>query len=405
MSGILSGITVVDLTQNIAGPFCTQILGDFGATVIKIEKPESGDDTRQWGGEGIRVGESAAFMAMNRNKKSIAVDLRSPKGVEMVYELVKKADIFVHSMKPSTANKNGFSFEKIIELNPKIIYGAISAFGEVGPMQMLPGYDPLIQAYSGIMSVTGNAGENPVRVGVSINDMGSGMWLAMGILAALHKRTITGKGSKVSNSLLETGVAWGSLQLSTYMESGKVPQKMGSAMPIISPYEAFQTNDGWVMIAAGNNRLFENLCNSLQLEELATDERFITNTERVKNRYVLHDLIENETLKYAVPDLVPILRQFNIPCSPINSLDQLLTDEQVNALELIKEIEHSRIDDFKVVDIPISIDGERSTLQSIPPLLGEHSEEILNELGYSREEIEQLTSEKVIGVLEKVGRQ
>lgn len=404
MSGILSGITVIDLTQNIAGPYCTQLLGDFGATVIKIEKPVSGDDTRQWGGEGIRPGESGAFMAMNRNKKSIAIDLRNPKGIEMVYKLVKKADIFVHSMKPTTANKNGFSYEKISELNPSIIYGAISAFGEVGPMQALPGYDPLIQAYSGIMSVTGNAGENPVRVGVSINDMGSGMWLAMGILAALHKRNTTGKGSKVSNSLLETGVVWGSLQLSTYMESGKVPQKMGSAMPIIAPYEAFKTNDGWVMIAAGNNRLFENLCKALDFEEVSMDPRFITNIDRVKNRFELHDIIENKTLNYSVAALIPILRQGNIPCSPINSLDQILTDEQVGALGLIKDVEHSRVEDFKIVDMPISVDGERSVLQSIPPRLGENSEEILSLLGYSAEEIKKLVAEKIIDVLEKVGR-
>ncbi|HWL13077.1 MAG TPA: CaiB/BaiF CoA-transferase family protein [Ureibacillus sp.] len=403
MTGILSGLTVLDLTQNIAGPVSTQLLGDLGATVIKVEKPKDGDDTRHWGNVDT-TGESAAFMAVNRNKKSICVDLRNPKGIELIYELAKKVDIFVHSMKPTTAEAKGLNYEKIKEINPSIIYGSISAFGEVGPMQTLPGYDPLIQAYSGIMSVTGNAGEDPVRVGVSINDMGSGMWLTMGILAALYKRNTTGEGSKVSNSLLETGVMWGSLQLSTYMETGKVPQKLGTAMPLISPYEAFKSNDGWVMIAAGNNRLFANLCKVLKIEQIAEDARFVTNADRLNNRYELHDLLELETQKYSADTLVGLLRKGGVPCSPINTLDKLLTDEQVNALGLIKSVEHSRVKDFKIVDLPISIDNERSTVQQLPPLLGEHSEEVLKEIGLTDEQIEALLADEVIGMVDKVGR-
>ncbi len=404
MSAILSGITVLDLTQNIAGPFCTQILGDLGATVIKVEKPVDGDDTRHWGGEGARPGESAAFMAVNRNKKSVSIDLGNPKGIKLVYDLAKKVDILVHSMKPTTAEKKGLDYEKIAELNPSIIYSSISAFGEIGPMKTLPGYDPLIQAYTGIMSVTGNPGDDPARVGVSINDMGSGMWLTMGILAALHKRNTTGEGSKVSNSLLETGVTWGSLQLSTYMETGKVPQKLGTAMPLIAPYEAFKAENGWVMMAAGNNRLFEKLCHVLGIKEIPIDPRFSTNGERVKNRYELHDLLEKETQKYTVDVLIHMLRQGGVPCSPINSLDKVVTDEQVNALGLIKSVEHSRVNDFKIVDLPIAINNERSVLQNIPPLLGEHSEEILKQVGYTDEEINQLLEDKVIDIVDKVRR-
>lgn len=403
MTGILSGLKVLDLTQNIAGPVSTQLLGDLGATVIKVEKPGDGDDTRYWGNVNT-TGESAAFMAVNRNKKSICIDLRQPQGIELVHELASKVDIFVHSMKPETAEAKGLSYEKISDINPSIIYGSISAFGEIGPMKAFPGYDPLIQAYTGIMSVTGNAGEDPVRVGVSINDMGSGMWLAMGILAALYKRNLTGEGSKVSNSLLETGVAWGSLQLSTYMETGKVPQKLGTAMPLISPYEAFKTNDGWVMIAAGNNRLFDKLCSVLKVEQLAQDNRFSTNAERLNNRYELHDLLELETQKYTADILVDMLRKGGVPCSPINTLDKLLTDEQVNVLGLIKPVEHSRVKDFKMVDLPISINNERSTLQNLPPLLGEHSEEVLKEIGYTDEQIEALLADAVIGMVDKVGR-
>ncbi len=404
MAEILSGLKVLDLTQNIAGPFSTQLLGDLGATVIKVEKPKDGDDTRYWGNVNTK-GESAAFMAVNRNKKSISIDLSKPKGIELVYELASKVDIFVHSMKPTTAEAKGLSYEKISKINPSIIYGSISAFGEIGPMKTLPGYDPLIQAYTGIMSVTGNPGEDPVRVGVSINDMGSGMWLTMGILAALYKRNITGEGSKVTNSLLETGVAWGSLQLSTYMETGKVPQKLGTAMPLISPYEAFKTKDSWVMIAAGNNRLFEKLCSVLKIENIPQDERFSTNGERLNNRYELHDLLEQETQKFSSDVLVELLRGGGVPCSPINTLDKLLDDEQVNVLGLIKQVEHSRVKDFRIVDMPLSINEERSTLQAVPPLLGEHSEEVLKEIaGYTDEQIEALLADEVVDLLDKVGR-
>ncbi|TSI09301.1 CaiB/BaiF CoA-transferase family protein [Lysinibacillus sp. BW-2-10] len=404
MTGILSGLKVLDLTQNIAGPFSTQLLGDLGATIIKVEKPKDGDDTRYWGNVDTK-GESAAFMAVNRNKKSICIDLSKSKGIELVYELASKVDIFVHSMKPTTAEAKGLSYEKISEKNPSIIYGSISAFGEIGLMKNLPGYDPLIQAYTGIMSVTGNPDEDPVRVGVSINDMGSGMWLTMGILAALYKRSITGEGSKVTNSLLETGVAWGTLQLSTYMETGKVPQKLGTAMPLISPYEAFKTNDGWVMIAAGNNRLFEKLCSVLNIGNIAQDVRFVTNGDRLNHRYELHDLLENETQKFSSDTLIELLRGGGVPCSPINTLDKLLTDEQVNVLGLIKPVEHSRVKDFKIVDMPISINEERSTIQNIPPLLGEHSEEILKDLaGYTNEQIEALLVDDVVDLLDTVGR-
>ena len=252
------------------------------------------------------------------------------------------------------------------------------------------------------MSVTGNPGDKPARVGVSINDMGSGMWLTIGILAALYKRSITGEGSKVSNSLLETGVAWGSLQLATYMETGKVPQKLGTAMPLIAPYEAFKAKDDWIMIAAGNNRLFEQLCQALGIEDIPLDPRFSTNQARVKNRYELHDLLEEETQKYTVDELVPILRKANVPCSPINTLDKVMTDEQVNTLGLIKEAEHERVDEFKFVDIPIAINNERSVLQNVPPMLGEHSEEVLKQMGFTDEEIDKLLAEQVIDTVNKV---
>jgi crotonobetainyl-CoA:carnitine CoA-transferase CaiB-like acyl-CoA transferase len=395
MPGILDGITVIDLTQNVAGPFCAQLLGDFGATVIKVERPGRGDDTRQWGPP-FWQGESAAFLALNRNKKSICVDLKHPEGKEIIYKLVTQADVFVHSMKPESAEKLGFGYEDLSKINPALIYGSISGFGEEGPLRQYPGYDPLIQAYSGIMSITGHPGDAPVRVGASLVDMGSGMWLLIGILVALHQRHQTGQGAKVSNSLLETGVTWSSLQLINYIASGNVPGKIGTAMPMIAPYEAFKTIDDWVMIAAGNDRLFENLCRALGLEHLAENDKFKTNAERVKNRTELHQIIEERTQTLTVNEVLETLRQNGVPCGPINTLDKVYEDEQVNALGMIKSVDSFRISDYKMVDIPVSVNKKRAEIQSLPPKLGEHTDEIMEQAGYSSEQIASLRSAGVI---------
>lgn len=397
MANILSGLTVIDITQNVAGPFCSQLLGDLGATVIKIERPGHGDDTRHWHPP-LWGGESSTFLALNRNKKSLCVDLNHPEGQNIIHELCKKADIFIHSLKPGSEESRRLGYETLSEINPSLIYAAISAFGDKGKMKNKPGYDPLIQAYSGIMSLTGNEGDDPVRVGVSIVDMATGMWSLIGILTALQQRNQTGKGCKVANSLLETGVAWVTLQLSTHMASGKLPRKMGTGMATTAPYEAFKTKGNqWAIIAAGNNRLFKNLCAALEMPELVEDPRFETNAARVENRQELHRLIEERTLGYEVDELVSLLAEYNVPSSPINTLDRVLDDEQVAVLSLIKPVEGFRVPDFRMVDLPFRINEERGNLQSLPPLLGEHTDEILSSLNYSKEEVEQLKSKNIIG--------
>lgn len=397
MANILSGLTVIDVTQNVAGPFCSQMLGDLGATVIKIERPGHGDDTRHWHPP-LWGGESSTFLALNRNKKSLCVDLNHPEGQKIVHELCETADIFIHSLKPGSEESRGLGYEQLSENNPSLIYAAISAFGDKGKMKNKPGYDPLIQAYSGIMSLTGNEGDDPARVGVSIVDMATGMWSLIGILSALHQRNETGKGCKVSNSLLETGLAWVTLQLSTYMASGNLPKKMGTGMATTAPYEAFKTKgDQWAIIAAGNNRLFKNLCAALQMSELVEDPRFESNSARVQNRKELHRIIEECTLGYEVDDLVNLMAEYNVPSCPINTLDRVLRDEQVNALEMIKPVEGFRVSDFRMVDLPFRINEERGNLQSLPPLLGEHTEEILSSLNYSKDALEQLKSKSIVG--------
>ncbi|WP_249870775.1 CaiB/BaiF CoA transferase family protein [Oceanobacillus saliphilus] len=382
MSNILSGMKIIDLTQNVAGPYCTQVLGDLDAEVIKIERPGTGDDTRNWSPPSWE-GESATFLALNRNKKSICVDLNDQEGQEIIKKLARKADVFIHSMKPGSLESRGLSYDILKAENPQLIYSAISAFGDEGALKKEPGYDPLIQAYTGIMSVTGNPGDDPARVGVSIIDMATGMWAVIGIMSAIIKRSHTGLGSKVTNSLLETGLAWMTLPMTNYMATGKVPQKHGTATPMIAPYEAFKTKDNWVIIAAGNNRMFQKLIEALNLATIQKDSRFVTNSERIKNRSELHEIIENKTKEFESDKLIVLLRECKVPCSVLNTVEKVLTDNQVSALEMIKQINDFKVPDFKIIDLPFKLDYQRGNYRLNPPELGEHTEEILNKLNLS----------------------
>lgn len=391
----LDGLTVIDLTQNVAGPYCTQLLGDFGATVIKLERPGAGDDVRrfapQWRGEAV------AYLAYNRNKKSVCVDLDHPRGRDIVRRLARTADIFVHSMKPGSIESRGLGYDDLVRENPRLIYGSISGFGEKGPMRSLPGYDPLGQAWSGIISVNGHPGSPPARVVVPIIDMGSGLWLFSGILAAVIDRAKTGVGAKVATSLLETGVTWTTLLMTAYQATGEVPGPEGSASPAAAPYEAFATSDSWVLIAAGNDRLFARLCEVLGCPDVPRDPRFRANIDRVPRRAELHEILERATRRYTSAQLMGLLREAGVPASTINSIDQVYSDEQVNTLGMLPAVARDfRIPEMKFVDIPVSINDEKSVKRSMPPLLGEHTEEVLRNAGYSPVELANLRSEKVI---------
>ena len=371
---ILAGLKVIDLTQNVAGPYCTQILGDMGAEVIKVERPGSGDDTRAWRPPAV-AGQSPTFLALNRNKASVCVDVASDAGAQVIKDLAASADILVHSMKPGSAERRGLGYEQLHEINPRLIYCAISAFGNVGPLSALPGYDPLMQAFGGIMSTTGEEGRPPVRVGPSIVDLGTGMWAVIGMLTALKRRADSGRGGVIDVSLFETTAGWMSLLAANYQASGELPTRLGSGAIGIAPYRAYATKDSDLVVAAGSDALFRKLAQVLGHPQWADDPRFASNPKRVANQNALYALIEAEMLKRSNAEWIAALEGAGIPCAPVQNVAEMIAHEQTRALGLIQDVPGSTM---KFIGLPLSIDGQRPAIRSRPPTLGEHTQQILN---------------------------
>jgi crotonobetainyl-CoA:carnitine CoA-transferase CaiB-like acyl-CoA transferase len=393
---ILSGLTVIDLTQNVAGPFCTQILGDMGATVIKVERPGRGDDTRVWRPPAVG-GQSPTFLSLNRNKSSVCVDVGSEEGRQIVRNLAASADILVHSMKPGSAERRGLGFADLHALNPRLVYCAISAFGSIGPLSGLPGYDPLMQAFTGIMSTTGNEGDAPVRVGVSLIDMGTGLWGALGILAALLDRGRTGQGVNVEASLLETGITWMTIFVANFLASGELPRKLGSATVMTAPYELFKTKDGYAFIAAGNDRLFARVCEGLGAPALAADPRFKSNPDRVSNRPALHEALERLTVTTTTAQVVAAVQAAGAPSSELNDVSQMLEHEQVKAIDIIRPLPVPDGEDYRAIALPLTLGGSRGAPFRPPPALGADTDRVLRELGYEKGRLTSLREKGVIG--------
>ena len=396
MSGPLHDITVLDLTRNLAGPYCTMILGDLGARVIKIERPKTGDDTRHWRPPAWND-HSTLFLSVNRNKESITLDIDTDAGVKVVKTLAGASDVMVESFRTGSMQKRGLGYEQIRTTNPKLVYCSISGFGSKGPQSGRAGYDAMLQAYSGIMSITGDPEGSPVRAGPSVIDMGAGLWAAFGILAALRDRDATGKGKLVEISLLETGMAWMSYFATGYFGDGTVPGRNGTRHALIAPYERFATLDGDIFIGAANDNLFQRLCNAIEMPELSVDERFKTNPDRLANRDELHNLLESRLRMRKLEDWERILLKEAIPCTRIQTVDQLVQDPQVIALDIIRPFKHPKIDNFRLVDHPISYDGVRSYRQDPPPELGEHSESVLRSFGYDEAELEKMRKDGTLG--------
>jgi crotonobetainyl-CoA:carnitine CoA-transferase CaiB-like acyl-CoA transferase len=386
----LQGVRIVDVTSSLAGPYCTEILGALGADVIKVEHPERGDEARAWG-PAFWEGSSVMFYAANLNKRSLALDLK--RGRDVLLRLADSADVFLQSLRPGTAARLGFGPEELRARNPRLVYCDVGAFGRAGPLRERPGYDPLLQAFGGLMSVTGEPDRPAVRVGASVVDQATGMWAALGILAALH----AGGGHTVDVSLFETAIGLLPYQVTAYLADGVVPGRQGTGFPLIAPYQVFHAHGGDLMIAAGNDGLFQRLCAALGLGELAADARFATNPARVTQREALSTIIQDRVREEPLGELLAKLEAAGVPAAPVNDVGQAADHAQTAALGLIQDLPEP------TVALPLSVDGERALHRLRPPLLGEHTDEVLQELGYTEQELQALAAAGVIRRVESSG--
>lgn len=369
----LEGIVVVELGHSVAAPCAGQVLGDLGAEVVKIEKPD-GDDARKWGPPFLD-GAAATFQALNRNKRSVVCELRDDgQRARLTEYIVAHADVVLQNMRPGQVDALGLGAASLLERKPSLVYCNLGAFGARGPLAGRPGYDPLMQAFGGIMSVVGEEGRPPVRVGPSMIDMGTAMWAVIGIVSALYRRRATGRGGAVDVSLFETAAAWMTMFAAQYLASGELPKKNGSGQAGIVPYRAYRTADGDLVVAAGNDALFGKLCAALGHPAWAQDPRFATNPDRVRNADALYGLIEVEIANRTSEAWITVFDAAGIPCAPVQNVAQMLGHEQMRALGLLQTVPGSSV---PLIGLPISFDGERPVPRSASPALGLHTAEVL----------------------------
>jgi crotonobetainyl-CoA:carnitine CoA-transferase CaiB-like acyl-CoA transferase len=376
--GALAGMMVLDLTQVMAGPFCTMILADLGADVIKVENPESGDQTRRsWGGAGVGD-DSRAFLALNRNKRSITLDLKSDAGRDAFYELVRSCDVVVENWRPRVAARLGVDYERLAPLNPGLVYASISGFGQTGPYADRPGYDLIAQAMAGVMSITGEPGHRPVKSGIPVADLGSGLFCAVGILAAWAARQRTGVGQYVETSLFEAALALSVWESTEFWSTGEPPRPLGSANRMSAPYQALATRDGFITVGANNERLWQRLCHALDVEHLLDDPRFVRNIDRMAHRAELATVLEQQLAADDTDPWVERLLAEGVPAGPIQDYRQVLEeDPHVKARGMVARIEHPVGGVIPVLASPLRLSGTPATMRLPPPLLGEHTDEVL----------------------------
>ncbi len=394
--GALDGIRVLDLTRALAGPYCTMFLGDLGAEVAKIEQPLVGDDTRGWGPPFVGK-ESAYFLAINRNKKSITIDLKSDRGVELVRRLAGRADVLVENFRPGTLERLGLGERELRPINSRLIYASLSGFGADGPMKDWPGYDLVIQAWGGFMSITGMADGEPTKVGVAIIDIVAGLMMGKAIVAALFARERTGVGQKIDTSLLEAEVACLIPYGSDYLASGKVPGRWGNSHPNIVPYQSFKTQDGYLVVGAASEGNWRRLCQAIAMAELADDPRFAKNAQRVEHREELIRILSAVFLKRGTAAWIELLTGAGIPCAPVNTIDQVFSAPQVLHREMLIEVEHPTAGSVRMAGLPVKFSGTPASVRLAPPLLGQHNQEVLRSwLQMKDRDIADLQSKEVI---------
>jgi formyl-CoA transferase len=392
----LEGIRVLDLSRVLAGPYCTMTLGDLGADVIKVEQPGAGDDTRRWGPPWAGT-ESAYYLCVNRNKRSITLDLKSDEGKEILTSLAKSSDIVVENFKVGALDRMGLGYRDLSRVNPGLIWCSITGYGQDGPYASRAGYDFVAQGEAGIMSITGEINGEPMKVGVAIVDITTGLFSANAILAALHARHATGRGQHIDSTLFTSAIAWLANVGSSYLTTGDLPKRLGNAHPSIVPYQTFKTKDLWIIIGAGNDRQFESLCGILGLEGLVTDPRFKDNPSRVQNREELIPLLNSVLETRLADEWLEEISAAGIPCGPINTLDRVFDHPQAIHRNMVVEIEHPTAGTVKLAGIPFTMSETPPAVLRHPPLLGEHTEEVLSgDLGYDITKIGELRERGVI---------
>jgi crotonobetainyl-CoA:carnitine CoA-transferase CaiB-like acyl-CoA transferase len=388
--GPLSGVTVVDFTRVLSGPYCTMLLADMGARVIKIEQPGRGDDTRAWGPPFVN-GESAYFLSINRNKESLTLDLKHPSARTVLDALLRQADVLVENFRPGTMERLDLGYDTVAAAFPRIVYCSVSGFGQTGPRSSEPGYDAVIQGEGGLMSITGAADGPPFRLGVAIADIVSGMFAAQGIAMALLARVRTGRGQRVDVGMLDATAALLTYQAGIYFATGNTPGRMGNRHPTIVPYEMFPAHDGDFVVAVGNDEQWRRFCAVLAAPVLADDERFATNRARVANYAALRPLLVERLQSRTRDEWVAALKAAGVPCGSVREVSEVLQDPHLSAREMIRTVDHVSAGALRVLGVPIKLSATPGAVRTAPPALGQHSDRILQQdCGLSSEEIEQL---------------
>jgi len=391
-AGPLDGVTVLDASRVLVGPFCTMQLGDLGADIIKVERPDGGDQTRHWHPPTYGDSEeSAYYVSVNRNKRSVALNLASEEGREVFRDLAAEADVLVQNFRVGKMDEWGLDYGDLYERNPGLVYCSLSGYGEWGPEKERPAYDIIMQAEGGLMSITGVEDGMPVRVGVAIADIGAGMYAAQAILAALLERELgDGTGQKIDVSLLDGQVAWMTYMASNYFATGDPPGRMGSKHPTIAPYQAFETSNGHVVVAVASEHIWSNFCQALNLEDLVDDPRFMANSDRVTNRDELDALLADEFATYETDEIIAVLREHDVPASTVRDMAEVFDSPQIEAREMRTSVDHPTAGKIDMSNSPMHFSRTPTEIRRYPPLLGEHTAEVLGEFGYSRTEIERL---------------
>jgi len=396
LPGPLDGVKVLDLTRVLAGPYCTMFLGDLGAEVVKVEQPGVGDDTRGWGPPFVG-GESAYYLCVNRNKKSLTLDLKSNQGIEILRRLAETADVLIENFRPGTMERLGLGEKELRAVNPRLIYASLSGFGADGPMSDWPGYDLIVQAWGGLMSITGTPDGEPTKVGVAIIDLVAGLMLGKSIVAALFAREKLGVGQRIDTSLLEAEVACLINVGSNYLVEGKIPSRWGNAHPSIVPYQSFKTADGYLVIGVASEGIWRRFCQAIGRAELADDLRFTKNSNRVANRAALIAILYEIFLGRDTDAWLSLLTKAEVPCAPVQTVDQVFSAPQVLHREMLVEVEHPTAGSVRMAGIPVKFSTTPASIRLPPPLLGQHTKEVLDAwLGMKQEEIEELKRKSVI---------